>query len=82
MWPPIHPHDPPTGDVVPYPGSALKLGDGKWLLETGEIETGNLRRGYEVELTDNTLNYWEETALRGQGKRLSELIEYPRIEFD
>ncbi len=64
--------NPPPGDVVPYPGSALELGDGKWLTMTGRVVSRH--RGRRCTLTAKTLAYWEATSLRGQGRPLSELI--------
>ena len=72
--PPTTPLPPPTGDVVPWPGSALILGGGKFLLETGDLVTKRPRGHRPCNLTANTLKYWEATADRGQGANLSELM--------
>lgn len=72
MHPPDNPTPPPSTNVVPYPGSSLNLGAGKWLTMTGVIV--DRPRGYRVNLTPQTLAYWERVALKKQGKPLSELI--------
>ena len=60
------------GRVVPYPNQSLRLGADVWLHQTGEVSS--TRPISECELTAETLSYWEETALRGQGVPLSDLI--------
>jgi hypothetical protein len=72
MMPPDPQITPPAGDVAPYPGSALNIGGGRWLLMTGDIVTNIV--GRRCELTSQTVRYWELAALRGQGVPLSELI--------
>lgn len=72
MQPPEEGVEPATGDIVPYPGSALNLGAGKWLLATGEITSKP--RGRRVELTEQTHAYWERVSQNKHGKPLSELI--------
>ena len=62
---------PPTGDVVPYPGSCLFLGAGRWLLQTGEVST--VQYGRSCSLTAQTLKYWQDAAVRG-GNVLEDLI--------
>lgn len=70
--PPTDPIDPPVGDVVPYPNDILILGGDRWLDMTGRIITNPF--GNPCELKANTLKFWEAAALRGTGKRLTELI--------
>jgi hypothetical protein len=72
MLPPDEKLPAPAGDIVPYPGSALSLGAGKWLLRTGVITEDPL--GEKVELTPQTLAYWERVAQQKHGKTLGELI--------
>ncbi|QBP30486.1 hypothetical protein SEA_CHARM_3 [Mycobacterium phage Charm] len=72
MMPPDESVEPATGDVVPYPNDLLILGGNRWLAITGRILPTPF--GDEVELTPQTLAFWEAAALRGQGKPLSELI--------
>lgn len=70
--PPPEPLDPPVGDVVPYPNDILALGRNRWLTITGRIITEP--SGDPCKLKPNTLAFWEAAALRGTGKRLSELL--------
>ncbi|QFG11518.1 hypothetical protein PBI_MAMINIAINA_3 [Mycobacterium phage Maminiaina] len=72
MNPPTEPVDPATGDVAPYPMDVLVLGGNRWLSQSGRILP--VEMGDPVELTPQTLWFWEAAALRGQGKPLSELI--------
>lgn len=72
MMPPETQLMQPAGDVAPYPGSALDIGGGRWLLMTGDIVTEVV--GRRCGLTSQTFRYWELAALRGQGVPLSELI--------
>ena len=75
MMPPLDGPKPntPGRRVAPYPNEALNLGGGRWLEQTGEIVTEP--SGFSCELSPKTLQYWEETALRGQGVPLNDLIE-------
>lgn len=73
MMPPEKGYTPITGRrVVPYPNESLKLGPGLWLTQEGNLTSETPIS--ECELTAETLEYWEERAVTGQGKPLSELI--------
>lgn len=63
MMPPLNPIPPEDipFDCVPYPGSELELGGGRWLTETAQIITEP--RGCSVLLTPRTRKYWEGRAL-------------------
>lgn len=74
MLPPIEPVDPPTGDIVPRPGSCLDIGGGRWLTTTGRVITTREVRGFKAQLADNTVNYWERVAVNAGYPDLNDLM--------
>lgn len=69
--PPLEPLEPPTGDVVPYPGEILTLSGDRWLTQGAEV----VRRphGVPVDVLDNTRAYWEGRAAKA-GYTLDQLL--------
>lgn len=61
---------PATSRVVPYPNESLKLGGGRWLSQDGTVTTE--LPILECDLTAETLEYWEATAVRS-GSTLNDL---------